>query len=1007
MSVLQVESFDQELKILLVTQESSLSRKIVEYFYTQQIAVVTTPLIHLNSSNFIESLLQTNQFFKIIVVVNFNQPFDLSLQQNVDLLNFLKNIDIPKIFVVRVTSKIESSEQLLENWVNQLEHEDYLIEEIINTFQKTKVLIGQDVVVEDGVLTQPYQSIFQAVPNGYLLDPQTILSPITETDFFNNISKELIKPDINHYLIKGSAKKSEELLFKLSTTYKQLFNSDLANIDLVTSSSQLERFENINRIIEVVSPSNTKEVAQFLVDNINLNQLGVNPDSLSGVQKNSALLQTQISKPFKKMGTDYQFEPIKIANDNLKNVESSQENDEIIVKELSNKTEFASATSSNQVFLKNNKKTLFKKDVLDDNISRIFSQKRAEQKTTRRTEKANIISRIRKKSKNKQIIFLIGLAVFVFGIITAISIVGLAANYQRSQKQTTKNISAFINKEYNDISDLSVLGWQADVLDKAFDIQLIDKSKDLYHLNNLIVQTSTLSNALQLQSINIYKQIFSINPQGEGKLLQKGDYFQLLDSHQELVEKLSEQISLFQAESKNINYQIFNSQVQGESEKLNDDLRLLNNKLQTSAQLGSLLPDILGVNDKKTYYILLQDNQEIRPTGGFIQAIAKLSLDEGRLVDQYVYTTGWVDSKVLGDVASIPEVEEYLGEPRLHFRDANWDPDLSSSASHISWFLKEAINQPIDGIIVINYDLVRELLVIFGDLYIEEYDETINSSNLFSKLESKAFEDKEQYSEKNFHTLILEKTLEKIKNASDKEIIQVQEVLYENLKKQQVGLFFSSATINNAVGQLGWTGSILEPACPSRFNEDCQTDYFYQVEANVGVNKVNQYVTSQVNHVINIEQNRVAHERSIKFNNKSHSDVWPLGSYRSYIRFYLNKSAVLDKILIDGGEVPRESIKQYQQHDRSVIGVLLEIPAGDEKNVTLLYSTAHTIKEGSSYFFFEQPQPGIKNRLSSITVVHPESLRSELISPLVEVNQNQIVVTSELGSGFIAIKFAQ
>ncbi len=1007
MSVLQVESFDQELKVLLVAQESSLSRKVTEYLYSRQIAVVSTPLIHLNSSDFIKSLLQTNQFFKIIVVVNFSQPFDLSLQQNTDLLNYLKNIDIPKIFVIRVTSKIESTEQLLENWVRQLEHEDYLIEEIIKTFKKTKILIGQDVAVDDGAALQPYRSIIQAVPNGYLLDPQNILTPITETDFFNNISKELIKPDFNHYLIKGSAKKSEELLFKLSTAYKQLFNTDLINLDLVTSSSQLERFENINEITEAVSSSNIEEIVQLLVDNVNFNQLGVDPDLLLRVQNNSPLLRTQISKPFKKMGIDFQFEPIKNTDDSLKKVEDTQKNNNVVVNEVLNKKELAVEEPPNQILVEKNKKPLFKKDILDDSVSKIFSQKRTEQKTTRRTEKANVISRIRKKSKNKQAIFFIGLVVFVFGAITAISIIGLAINYQGSQKQTAKNISAFSNNEYNDISDLSVLGWQADILDKALDIQLIDKSKDLYQLNHLIVQTSALFNALQLQSINIYRQIFSTNFQGEGKLLQKGDYFQLLSSHQELVEKLSEQLSLFQAESKNFNYQIFSSQIQEESKKLDDDLRLLNNRLQTSAQLGSFLPDILGVNDKKTYYILLQDNQEIRPTGGFIQAIAKISLDEGRLIDQSVYTTSSIDSKVLGDVASIPEVEEYLGEPRLHLRDANWDPDLSTSSSHISWFLKEAINQPIDGIIAINYDLIRELLVIFGDLYLEEYDETINSSNLFARLESKAFEDKEEYSENNFHSLILEEILEKIKNASDKEIVQVQDVFYENLKKQQTSLFFSSTTINNAIGKLGWTGSILEPACPSRFSEDCQTDYLYQVEANVGVNKVNQYVTSRVNHIINIEQNRVVHERSIQFNNKSHSNVWPLGNYRSYIRFYLNKSATLDKILINGGEVPQESIKQYQQHDRSVIGVLLDVPAGDEKNITLLYSTPHTITEGSSYFFFEQPQPGIKNRLTSITVNHPDELRSELISPLVEVNQNQIVVTSELGSGFIAIKFAQ
>jgi len=1007
MSVLQVESFDQELKVLLVTQESSFSKKIVEYLYSQQIAVISSPLIHLNSSDFLNSLLQTNQVFKIVVVINFDQPFDLSLQENVKLFNFLKSVDIPKIFVVRVSSKIESTEQMVKDWVRELEQEDYLIEEIINTFSKTKLLIGQDVtIINNGRTVQPYKTIFRAVPNGHLLDPQTSLYPITENDFFNNISKELLRPNTNNYLIRGSLIKSEELVFKFSLIYKQLFNASLFNLDIATSSPLLQRFECFENILEVVIPSNVEELAQLLVENINFGEMGLDPNILSKNINNSAILNTQITKPFKKSGIDFQFEPTDVKEKSIVK-KRDDENIKIISNpDLPKKDDFLRNSNRTKVE-KANKKTENKNEVLDESITRIFSQSRTEQKTVRRSEKVNIISRIRKKSKNKQIIFLIGLVVFIFGVITAISIVGLALNYQTAQKQVVKNIISFNNKEYNDISELSMLGWQTDILDKVFDIQLIEKSKELNKVNQLLVQTSSLSNALQLQSINVFKQIFNLNPRGEGKLLQKSDYYQLLTDHQELVENLSEHVSIFQAENKNINYQIFNSDIQSEAEKLDNNLRSINNKLQTSSQVNALLPDILGVSDTKTYYILLQDNQEIRPTGGFIQAVAQLSVDEGRLIDQNIYTTGWIDSKVLGDVASIPEVEEYLGEPRLHLRDANWDPDLSSSAAHISWFLKEAINQPIDGVIAINYDLLRELLTVFGEIYLEDYDETVNSSNLFSKLEQKAFEEKEQFAENNFHTGVLKEILNKIKNSSDKEILLVQEIFYESLKNQQSSLYFSSATINNSINKLGWAGSILEPTCPSRFSEECQTDFLYQVEANVGVNKVNQYISSQVNHIIKIEQDRVFHERSIKYNNKSHSSVWPLGNYRSYIRFYLDKSALLDKLLINGGEIPRELIKEYDQHDRKVVGVLIDVPPGDEKNITLLYSTPHAIKEGGSYFFFEQPQPGIKNRINSILLTHPENLRPELISPLVEVNQNQVVVTSELGYGFIAVKFAE
>ncbi|MCB0137599.1 MAG: DUF4012 domain-containing protein, partial [Caldilineaceae bacterium] len=50
-------------------------------------------------------------------------------------------------------------------------------------------------------------------------------------------------------------------------------------------------------------------------------------------------------------------------------------------------------------------------------------------------------------------------------------------------------------------------------------------------------------------------------------------------------------------------------------------------------RLGPELPALLGMDGPKHYLVLVQNNHELRATGGFIAAIGKITLDQGKLVE--------------------------------------------------------------------------------------------------------------------------------------------------------------------------------------------------------------------------------------------------------------------------------------------------------------------------------------------------------------------------------------
>ncbi|MFM7172094.1 MAG: DUF4012 domain-containing protein, partial [Caldilinea sp.] len=50
-------------------------------------------------------------------------------------------------------------------------------------------------------------------------------------------------------------------------------------------------------------------------------------------------------------------------------------------------------------------------------------------------------------------------------------------------------------------------------------------------------------------------------------------------------------------------------------------------------QLGPELPRLLGMEQPQSYLVLVQNNHELRGTGGFISAVGRLTLDRGKVTD--------------------------------------------------------------------------------------------------------------------------------------------------------------------------------------------------------------------------------------------------------------------------------------------------------------------------------------------------------------------------------------
>jgi hypothetical protein len=111
-----------------------------------------------------------------------------------------------------------------------------------------------------------------------------------------------------------------------------------------------------------------------------------------------------------------------------------------------------------------------------------------------------------------------------------------------------------------------------------------------------------------------------------------------------------------------------------------------------------------------------------------------------------------------------------------------------------------------------------------------------------------------------------------------------------------------------------------------------------QVEANIGINKANYYLVRTIDHKIFVTRKSAQHTRTILFENKAQSNSWPKGTYKTYMRFFVNPNVIVEKALINGSELTQNQIIQTEEDGLKVVGLRVDVPIQKQISVELVYS---------------------------------------------------------------------
>lgn len=153
----------------------------------------------------------------------------------------------------------------------------------------------------------------------------------------------------------------------------------------------------------------------------------------------------------------------------------------------------------------------------------------------------------------------------------------------------------------------------------------------------------------------------------------------------------------------------------------------LRRSLNTAADTSRILPNMMGTAGARNYLVLIQNNAEIRATGGLPGALAVLRVEDGT-VSLAAQSSGAALGKFSPPV-DVDSAQSTIYSKRLgaYISDVNLTPDFPTAAKTAKSMWETRHGTPIDGVIALDPVVLAHILKASGPVSIPSVDPELDS----------------------------------------------------------------------------------------------------------------------------------------------------------------------------------------------------------------------------------------------------------------------------------------
>ena len=262
--------------------------------------------------------------------------------------------------------------------------------------------------------------------------------------------------------------------------------------------------------------------------------------------------------------------------------------------------------------------------------------------------------------------------------------------------------------------------------------------------------------------------------------------------------------------------------------------------------LIKLGPGLAGLDRPKTYLILVENEDELRATGGYITAAGTVTVHYGRITNLSIEDAFAIDNLKLKYPRPPQPLQDYMDAPQWLLRDANWSPDFPSTAALAKALYSATRPKQIDGVVALDQMSLRIMLAAIGPISVDGFTTRINSDNLVEML--RAAREPAAGQTVNYDWWLHRKDFMPTVAAA-----MLRRVVWSNwgsllhaalraLDERHVQITLKDPAAETILSQFGWNGQLA----PGR------ADYLMVVESNVGFNKVNAVEQTRLSYSVDL-----------------------------------------------------------------------------------------------------------------------------------------------------------
>ncbi|MCX6795014.1 MAG: DUF4012 domain-containing protein [Candidatus Falkowbacteria bacterium] len=405
---------------------------------------------------------------------------------------------------------------------------------------------------------------------------------------------------------------------------------------------------------------------------------------------------------------------------------------------------------------------------------------------------------------------------------------------------------------------------------------------------------------------------------------------------------------------------------------IKQELTQVSELLGKAAPLIKLLPALAGYPVASRFLIILQNNDELRPTGGFIGVYGIMESRNGEII-----SIDTDDSYHLDMPASLSDqwkmeapapLKKYLKVEKWYLRDSNWSPDWPTAAAKVAeiYHGENAVSGtstlPFTGVVAITPDFIGDLLRLVGPIVVRS--ETYDANNFQPLLQYNvevAYKDQDisSWDRKDIVNELMGEIKSRLFKLSADKWSELIKIADSNIAEKNIQVYFPNSGWQGLAKEMGMSGEVKKPA----------GDYLMVVDANLGAFKSDAVLNKDIFYTLNQSADGLNATVRLDYRHEGGFD-WRTTRYRSYTRVYAPLGSHFISLKGVNESTADISVTDDPGLNKTVFGFFWTIEPGSAESAILSYNLPDRINvqiKAGAYELLVQRQAG--SRINSLKAI--------------------------------------